>query len=63
MAINCRCSPFEFFLLFGDRFSFEWVSIVNSLAKYEPRVVVSILFGVCPFGDEEGKKEGSDLFS
>jgi hypothetical protein len=26
-------------------------------------VVVSILFGVCPFGDEEGKKEGSDLFS
>lgn len=30
--------------IFGDRFPFEWVSIVNSLAKYEPRVVMSILF-------------------
>jgi hypothetical protein len=56
MAINCRCSPFEFFLLFGDRFSFEWVSIVNSLAKYELRVVVSILFliGVWWWGRKEG---------
>ena len=49
MIINCRCSPFEFFFsvsvfFFGDRFPFEWVSIVNSLAKYEPRVVMSILF-------------------
>ena len=40
---------------FGDRFPFEWVPIVNSLAKYEPRVVVSILFSLA-FCDEESRE-------